>query len=436
MSPDPMSPEPRHRDARNHPATGATPPCIHVVGLGLEGPKSLPPEGRAAIERAQILIGAERHLSHFPTHTAERWPLGNLNTLLARLQPFVTQTDGPQIVILTSGDPLFFGLGRLLLAALPAEQLVFYPNVSAVQLAFSRLQIPWQTARVVSVHGRSGDALSAALRQGESTIAVIGDPQVGPGAIAQIVRSAPYRYRVWCCENLGGPNEVIRAFAPSQLPATVASLHLWVLQRQAPAAPNPSSLPLLGIPDEEFNRFADRPGLMTKRAVRILALAELSLQPQQIVWDIGAGTGSVSIEAARLCPASQIYAVEKTAAGIQLIHQNSQRFKVANVIPIQGDAMTAIAPLPPPHRIFIGGNGGNLNALLATLTQRLDRDGRIVIAAATLDSQASLMNWLAENQSWQSNHLQVNVSQSTQVGPYQRLAPLNPVLLTTLWRPD
>ena len=407
---------------------------IQVVGIGLEGPESLTTAARAAIDQADILIGAERQLSHFSPIAAQRWPLGNLQTLLGKLQQQLDQPDGPSITILTSGDPLFYGLGRLLLAALPPEQLTFHPNVSAVQLAFSRLRIPWQQAHVVSIHGRSCEPLHTALQQGQSPLAVIGDPQVSPTAIATMASAAPFTYQLWCCENLGSPQECVQPFELSNPPQTVAPLHLWVLQRQPEETSSPTAI--LGLADSQFARFEDRPGLMTKRPVRVLALAELDLYPRQTVWDIGAGTGSVSVEIARLSPNSQIYAVEKSAAGIQLIQANRQRFETPQVIPVSGKAPDVLSDLPDPHRVFVGGHGGQLATLLDCLTSRLQPQGRIVIATTTLESHTQLLNWLQANTGWTQAHLQVNLTQSVPVGAYQRMAPLNPVTLTTLTQPS
>ena len=422
-------------DARTGPAVGPSiPPSIQVVGVGLEGPDSLTTAARDAIEDAELLIGTPRLLAAFPNCGEAQWPLGDLQTLLTRLQAQLERPHCPNITLLTSGDPLFFGLGRLLLSALPAERLTFHPSVSAVQLAFSRLRIPWQQATIVSLHGRSSDPFNAALAQGKPTIAVIGDPQVSPAAISAMVATAPCSFHLWCCENLGSSEERVQRYELGSLPASVAPLHVWVLQKcQTDAPPSP---PILGVADQQFARFDDRPGLMTIRPVRVLALAELDLRPHQTVWDIGAGTGSVSVEIARLSPTSRIYAVEKSAAGLKLIQANIARFETPQVIPVGGAAPGALTPLPNPHRVFIGGHGGDLATLLDAVTLRLHPQGRVVVATATLESQTQLMTWLQSrtqsSPTWSHTHLQVNVSCDSPVGRYQRLSPLNPVLLTAL----
>ena len=210
------------------------------------------------------------------------------------------------IAILVSGDPLFFGLGRLLLLELPSENLTFHPHLCAVQLAFSAIKVPWQDTCFASVHGRSSDQLIQVLQQGKEKIAVLTDGINTPSAIAQLYLALdlPTFYKFWVCENLGGDNEQVNCFAATELiQRTFAPLNVVVLLRQEEVTKlDIAKLPQLGISDRHFLGFSDRPGLMTKREIRVLVLGELALQPQQIVWDIGAGTGSVSIEIARLCP--------------------------------------------------------------------------------------------------------------------------------------
>jgi precorrin-6Y C5,15-methyltransferase (decarboxylating) len=190
------------------------------------------------------------------------------------------------------------------------------------------------------------------------------------------------------------------------------------------------ALPMLGVPDRSFLSFGDRPGLMTKREVRILVLGELALQPGQIIWDIGAGTGSVSIEIARLFPTSRVYAIEKTAAGTTLIQQNCDRFQVENAISIHGSAPEALYNLPAPNRIFIGGSGGNLTEILDTCNSRLTASGRLVLALATLEHLNEALGWLSRQQ-WDYQLLQVQLSRSVPVGPLTRFSPLNPVTILT-----
>jgi precorrin-6Y C5,15-methyltransferase (decarboxylating) len=291
---------------------------IHVVGVGLEGRAGLSANLLNLVEQATVLVGSARHLSYFPDAAAETWPLNDLQATLHRLRGWQAE-DRPGIaVVLASGDPLFFGLGRLLVEQLPAESLTFHPHLSAIQLAFSRLRLPWQGATLISAHGRSLEALTAVLRRGDDLIAVLTDPTHNPAALGQLITTLelPYRYRLCVCENLGGDTEALYRLTPETVVGkTFAPLNVVVLQRQSEPPADLGNLPLIGLPDSAFATFRDRPGLITKRDIRIQILADLDPRPDQVIWDIGAGTGSVSVEINRLCPTAQVYAVEKTAAG-------------------------------------------------------------------------------------------------------------------------
>jgi precorrin-6Y C5,15-methyltransferase (decarboxylating) len=195
---------------------------------------------------------------------------------------------------------------------------------------------------------------------------------------------------------------------------------------------------MLGIPDSNFLAFSDRPGLMTKKEIRVLVLGELSLQPGQVIWDVGAGTGTVSIEIARLFPDSQVYAIEKTAAGTSLIEQNCRRFQLQNVISIHGSAPEILHRLRPPNRIFIGGSGGEISKILGVCALRMSPGGVIVLAMATLEHLAAVLSWKEERirrePNWNCRIMQVQLSRSVPVGSLTRFDPLNPVTIVTMNR--
>jgi precorrin-6Y C5,15-methyltransferase (decarboxylating) len=286
--------------------------------------------------------------------------------------------------------------------------------------------------------------LTHALQQGVEKIAVLTDGKNTPEAIAHLLLALdlPAQYQLWVCENLGGAGERVQPFTPEALVdqdqsnQVFAPLNVVVLLRNTRAKQflDLSALPAIGLPDRSFLSFSDRPGLMTKREVRLLVLGELALQPQQTLWDIGAGTGSVSIEIARLSPSAKIYAIEQTAAGATLIQQNSDRFQVNNITTVYGTAPLVLDGLPTPDRIFIGGSGGNLTDILRVCATRLKPGGSIVLALATLEHLAIALNWLNEQptQYWQHRLLQVQLSRSIPVGSLTRFTPLNPVTLLTL----
>ncbi|MGL5082968.1 MAG: precorrin-6y C5,15-methyltransferase (decarboxylating) subunit CbiE [Microcoleaceae cyanobacterium] len=425
---------------------------IHVVGIGLDGAVGLKESILQIVNHATVLVGSDRHLSYFPDCNAQRLVLGDLIEVAQQIHQHLETwnasfnstgiTSSPYVVVLVSGDPLFFGLGRLLLAQFPPEQLIFHPHVSSVQLAFSRIKVPWQDAQVVSVHGRSSETLTQALRQRVEKIAILTDNIHTPKAIARLLLAVDLatHYQFWVCENLGSPQEQVQQWSIETVQTqTFSPLNIVVLLHQSADPKEPldiSQLPLLGIPDRLFCSYSDRPGLMTKREVRTLILGELALQPGQVIWDVGAGTGSISIEIARLFPDSTVYAVEKTAAGSILVEQNMKRFQVNNIVSIHGEAPEILHRLRSPHRVFIGGSGGQLDQVLGVCSLRLLPRGVMVMAFATLEHLSLAQRWLEERikvePNWHYRLLQVQLSHSVPVGNLTRFSPLNPVTILTV----
>jgi precorrin-6B C5,15-methyltransferase / cobalt-precorrin-6B C5,C15-methyltransferase len=402
---------------------------IFVVGIGLAGAADLSPAAQAAIEQATLLVGGQRHLGYFPDHPAPKIMLGDLAIALGQIQQHLTHHAGAT-VILASGDPLFFGLGRLLLTTFPADQLTFYPHLSAIQIAFSRVKVPWQDASIISLHGRSADQLIEAFQRGDPKLAVFTDSIYTPTAIARLFLELdlPIFYDFWVCEDLDGPGERIQKFDPHALiDQAFAALNVVILLR-CDRTLSEQDWPCLGLPDYSFWSFPDRPSLITKREIRVLAISELDLRPHQIIWDIGAGTGSVSIEMARISPTSTIFAIEKSAMGHRLIQKNCERFRVENIEAIHGEAPQTLSNLPRPCRIFIGGSGGNLVPILEYCQAHHDRSTQMVLAAATLENFETARQWL-RNHNWSMRLLQIQISRSVAISTMTRWNPLNPVML-------
>ncbi|MDE5096903.1 MAG: precorrin-6y C5,15-methyltransferase (decarboxylating) subunit CbiE [Trichodesmium sp. St16_bin4-tuft] len=416
---------------------------INVIGIGLDGVVGLNQLVREIVKRATLLVGSDRHLSYFSDNNAESIVIKDLLEAILEIRQHL-ETPNSCIVVLASGDPLFFGLGRLLVAHFPAEKLRFYPHLSSVQLAFSRIKVPWQDTKIISVHGRPMDELIEALQQGAEKVAVLTDPTNTPQAIANLLLSLhlPATYQFWVCENLGAEDERVQQWSIDEIQKeTFAPLNLVVLLRQARMANQPVDLvdlPLLGIPDNYFLSYDDHPGLMSKREVRVLILAELSLQPGQIIWDIGAGTGSVSVEIARLCSSSIVYAIEKTAVGTSLIEENCRRFQLKNVVSLHGNAPEILHHLRSPHRVFIGGSSGKLRNILGVCGIRMLPEGVIVLAFTTLENLHTAISWVEErrrsDRSWSYRLLQVQLSRSIPVANLTRFNPLNPVTIMIVKR--
>lgn len=412
---------------------------LNVVGIGLRGAAGLTDRAREMIDRATVLAGSDRQLGYFRDHPAKKIRFGDF---LAGIQEIKNDyNSGENVVIFASGDPLFFGIGRLLLENFPADCLRFYPHFSSVQLACSRLKISWQDITIISLHGRGSDALTKALQKGVEKIALLTDNSNDPSSIARfyLSLSLPVRYQFCVCEDLEGETEKVTRFTPDEMEQLASldknnfsPLNIVVLIRQESQV-FLERLPLFGIADRAFFSFPDRPNLMTKREIRIAILGELDLPGDRVIWDIGAGTGSVSIECARLCPKATVYAIEKTAMGITLIEKNCQRFGVSNVIPVSANAPDRLTDLPAPDRIFIGGSGGKLSEILTVCGERLQPEGKIVLALATIEHLQESCTWFSENH-WNYELLQVQINRSVSVGQFTRWSPLNPVTLVSASR--
>lgn len=347
-----------------------------------------------------------------------------------------------RIVVLASGDPLWFGIGRLLLERFGAGALRFQPAPSSLQLAFARIGRPWQDAQWISLHGREPEPLAARLQQRPTALAVLTDPQRGgAAAVRQILRASGMEtaYGFWLCERLGHPDERVQQLALQQaLPADLDPLHLVVLIAHEPPAPALGELPLFGIADGLWLQHGDRPGLMTKREVRIQLLAELRLPPTGVLWDVGAGVGSVGIEALRLRPQLQLWALEQRGGGAALIRRNAERFGVAAALAaggvIEGRAPGALTTLPDPDRVLLGGGGCERAAIAAAACGRLRPGGVIVIPLATLEALAELRPVL-ERAGLQLSVTQIQAWRGAPLADGTRLAPLNPVLVLSAQKP-
>lgn len=425
---------------------------MYIVGMGAEGPASLSERARAVVASAQLLAGGRRHLGHFPDHPAERVVVGaDLDGLAARLAAALA--EGRRAVVLASGDPGFYGIAAPLLERLGAERVEILPNVSAMQLAFARLRLPWDDAALLSVHARPlADVLEAVRRHPK--VGLFTDPRHTPAAVAAflLAQGVPPR-RAYVCENLGTAEERVVACDLGELPGReFAPLNVLVLVDPAagrPLSPTPvrgsaparAPWPVLGLPEEAFAQRRPLAGLITKVEVRAVSLARLALRPGDVVWDVGAGTGSVGIEAARLVPSGRVYAVERRADDVERIRENAARFGADNLMAVHGEAPAALAALPDPDAVFVGGSGGRLAAILRAVAARLRPGGRLVCNLATLENLAEAEATLREL-GWRREVTLVNVARSRPLARADgadagltRLGALEPVFVVAAWRP-
>jgi precorrin-6Y C5,15-methyltransferase (decarboxylating) len=412
-----------------------------VIGIGHDGAASLAPEALDHIARAEVLAGGVRHLAFFPDWRGEKVAFDT--DIPSRIAYIQKCAPGRKTVVLASGDPLFYGIGRLLLEALPREQLLFLPHVSSVQLAFARIKETWDDACIVSLHGRPMQALLPALRRCESKIAVFTDARNTPAAIGAFLRQtglAEDYPNIWVCENLGGPNERVTRWTPGELQgATFSPLNIVILQRERDAErpgrafphrawEREEGLPLLGIPENRLLHRTRRGDLITHRDMRLLSLCRLELHSGDVLWDVGAGSGSVSIEAARLCPSIEIFAVESDEEAYLNLAENVRTFGTLGVHPLAGTAPDVFVQLPDPDAVFVGGSGGKLEAILTAALERLKPQGRLVANCITLDNLARGWSWLRDHAA-QPEVTSVQLAHSRPLGDLYSLEPDNPLFI-------
>ncbi|EAQ76041.1 MULTISPECIES: bifunctional cobalt-precorrin-7 (C(5))-methyltransferase/cobalt-precorrin-6B (C(15))-methyltransferase [unclassified Synechococcus] len=414
------------------------PHCLEVIGTDAAGLASLPAPAAALVRQAELVAAPARLLPELRQALADaaQPPALIASDRPEQLFPQLEQAlaAGWAVVLLASGDPLWFGISRLLLDRFPRECLRFHPAPSSLQLAFARLGRPWQDASWISLHGRDPEPLAAALQRRPAALAVLTDPgRGGAEEVRRILAASGLEaaYALWLCERLGHPQERVQRLAPqAALPADLDPLHLVLLIAEPPVPPDPAGLPLFGLEDGLWLQHTDRPGLMTKREVRIQLLADLELPASGVLWDVGAGVGSVGLEALRLRPALELWALERRGGSAALIRANAERLGVAPAGVLEGDALSVLEQggPPDPDRVLLGGGGRQRLALLEIVLRRLRPLGQVVIPLATLEALAQLRPPL------ERAGLRVQVSQlqawrGSPLAEGTRLAPLNPVLV-------
>ena len=411
---------------------------IDVIGTDAGAPASLPAAQQALIRAADHLAAPKRlqpALRHWlNSDQPELISSDDPRDLAANLEALPT-TEA--VVVLASGDPLWFGIGRSLSERLGGAQLRFHPAPTALQLAFARIGRPWQDASWVSLHGRDPAVLAPRLQQRPPALAVLTDPQQGGAeTVRRILRSSGLEasYSIWLCENLGHNSErVLQLKRSDPLPENLASLLTVLLIAEPSAAPPQERLPLFGLEDGLFLQHADHPGLMTKREVRIQLLADLDLPKQGVLWDLGAGTGSVGLEALRLRPELKLMAVERRAGGAQLIEANAERLGVTAAAVLEREVGALIteglpAGLERPDRVVLGGGGRSRAALLMQVLTLLQPGGVVLIPLATLEALAELRP-LLEQQGMAVQISQLQAWRGQPLSDGTRLAPMNPTLI-------
>ena len=389
---------------------------VQVIGVGPGGAELLTLEARTAIDAAEVVFAAARHMPLAPGAL----PLEPLSDAPGRIREAMER--GARTAVLVSGDPCLYSLLGMLRRELGAERIEVIPGLGAIQAFCARMGVLWQDAKIISGHGRSlsVSALGYHVRSHARSILFCDSEHGAAWAARCLLAEGLEDVRMCVGERLSCPDERLVWGTPAEL--ADGSFDPLCLVWFENGAPQPG-LPAPGIPDARFARGGIP---MTKREIRVQILAALDVRADSVVWDVGAGTGSVSIECARACPLGQVYAIEQKDEGAELIAENARRFRSNNLTVVRGAAPAACAGLPAPTHVFIGGSGGHLSEIL----DAIPGSPRVVASAVTLESIAELTRCFPERTD-EPEFVQLSASRAEQLGRYHLLCGMNPVLIAS-----
>ena len=398
-------------------------PWLTVVGIGEEGYAGLGKAARRVLLAAEVIVGAPRQLQLLPRcirAPQQTWPSPfSLDGLLAR--------RGTPVCVLASGDPMLFGVGASLARHVPADELQVLPAPSSVSLAAARMAWPLQEVTVLSLVARPLAALHAQVHHG-ARLLILSNDGSSPAAIAQLLRERGFGpSRLTVLEHLGGPQERrIDGLAASWDVPEAAALNIVAVD--CLAGHDAQRLPLtVGLPDSAYQH----DGQLTKRDVRAITLARLAPKPGELLWDVGAGCGSIAIEWLRSHPSCRAIAIEADEGRQQLIKHNRDALGVPGLQLLAGKAPEALSGLEAPDAIFIGG-GVTIPGVLEHCWSQLKVGGRLVANAVTLQSEVTLLAWRAEHG---GELTRIQVAQAKPLGDFDTWRSALPITLLELHKP-
>jgi precorrin-6Y C5,15-methyltransferase (decarboxylating) len=418
-----------------------------IVGVLDDGVASLGTTALQHLRAAQLVIGGTRTLQLLAAHISPDAVQHDLSGALSQVPEWIraAQAEGRRVVVLATGDPLCHGIAAYLASRLCIEAIEVMPNVSTLQLACARLGLPWQDMKFSSVHSKdAGDwvpgsppnhglyALLRDIRQ-HDRLAVLTSPDNTPDRIARmlIAEGLADEVEMAVAERLCQPEERIVSgmslSAAAQMPfADPNVVLLWRTRLRAPQV-------LLGLPDASFEQRHPEKGLITKHEVRAVSLARLQLRADSVVWDIGAGSGAVGLEAARLCRNGHVYAIEKNADDAAIVQRNRLAMGISNHTLLHGKAPEGLQAWADPDAVFVGGSGGELAELIALILKRLQPQGWLVMNFVTIENLGVAVATLKEQRaSW--DVLQLQGSRSKPILHMHRMAAENPVWIVCAQR--
>jgi len=393
-------------------------PWLSLIGLGEDGAEALTPAARALVAQASLIVGGARHLAMIDSPTERlQWP-----SPLSDALPRILAQRGKPTVVLASGDPFFYGVGDLIARHVARDEMFCVPAPSAFSLAAARLKWSQQDCALLSLHGRAFERVTPHLQPGARIIALSWDETTPARLARHLALRGMGASRLHVLERLGGVNERVREARAADIALDdIAPLNTVAVEVEADGdAPVISLAP--GLPDDWF----EHDGQLTKRDIRAVTLSALAPRKRELLWDVGAGAGSVAIEWMLSDPSNRAIAIERDATRAARIVRNALSLGVPDLRVVIGDAPQALAGLETPQTIFIG--GGADAATLDFAWNALPHFGRIVVNAVTIETQGLLADAYREK-GGELLHLQI-----AHARPIGRFHALDPAMAVTQWR--
>ncbi len=392
-------------------------PWLFLIGVSEDGLDGLSTAAKSALAQAELIVGGTRHLALIgpmqqPTLA---WPSPLTDAL-----PQILACRGRPVAVLASGDPFHYGVGTTLIAHVNPAEIASFPHISAFALSANRLGWAQQETILVSLHGRALERLAPQIQPNARILALSWDGTT-PCKVAQmLVDRGLGGALITVLERLGGPYERIRTrFASGFDLAEIDSLNTIAIE--VPAALAARFLPLTpGRSDDWF----EHDGQITKSAVRAVTLSRLAPRRGELLWDIGAGSGSIAIEWMLADPRNRAIAIEPRSERVTRIRRNAASLGVPELAIVEGEAPAALQTLPPPDAVFIGG-GATVPGVIETAWQRLKPGGRLVANAVTLETQGLLLDW---RRRLGGDLIELALSQAEPIGGFTGWTPARPIV--------
>jgi precorrin-6B C5,15-methyltransferase / cobalt-precorrin-6B C5,C15-methyltransferase len=366
---------------------------IHIIGVGIEGMKSISEKSADLLNKAKLVIGSERYLKQLEDIPDSR--KHSLKADLFKVVDIIKKKKKENIVVLASGDPNLYGITSYLLKNFSKDMITITPAVSSMQWAFALTRETWEDAEIVSAHGRGMEDVQRAVLVRDK-VGVFTDEKNTPDKIASaLIAGGIFDRTAYVCENLGSDNpKVIEGTLEELSQKRFSSMNVMIIKKDKDLEQHGRIYSkTIGIPDFQF---AHREGMITKAEVRAISLSKLRPEKGNVMWDVGAGCGSVSIEAEPLVSPGKVFAVEKDEKQFAFLKKNISKFAAVNVEPVMGDAPEALKSLPTPDIVFVGGSSGYHRDILEYIDSRLHPGCRIVVNLVTIENFSEVVGFMKD----------------------------------------